>query len=475
MSNSKFTILDYYNERNKDVNYVKEFQSTASKKSGKTFWYINTNIRFIMSFINCMQKFIKYNGISREYWEQYINGEEKAKHWTKRMQQSKLFTRKDGIYTLTAKGESFKKFLEYKKNNGLNENEIWLFTYYYILNAYFDLKPNYIIKRCKEVISIMENNGLNYLEFKNACEEYFLNLPSNKIDMFEKDAFWYLTFFKDKDFITLYKSSSKNEKENLVRKVQIESKNPNSNDLIAYKFKDKGQYCLSSITDDLKVLYVTNELLKLDNKDFLIFFDNLYSILDNFFVMEKNRIEPFFRENHDIFEVIFNEAIKNICLDDELNLEISDNDIVNDSKIEKTKVDDTTSKTAKAIRNTSQILKRLARDKANNKCELERLNICRYFTSKESNENYLEIHHLIPYEFNNEFENTLETISNYVALCPFCHRLIHNGTDRERLQSIAFLYNERKDELKRVGLEITLKQLLLYYGFDEEEIKNIGK
>ena len=52
MSNSKFTILDYYNERNKDVNYVKEFQSTASKKSGKTFWYINTNIRFIMSFIN---------------------------------------------------------------------------------------------------------------------------------------------------------------------------------------------------------------------------------------------------------------------------------------------------------------------------------------------------------------------------------------------------------------------------------------
>ena len=132
--------------------------------------------------------------------------------------------------------------------------------------------------------------------------------------------------------------------------------------------------------------------------------------------------------------------------------------------------DATTTKGTAILRKTSQILKRMAKEKSSNKCELEDLYGCKYFTSKESNNNYLEIHHLIPFEFSTDFEATLETLSNYVALCPHCHRLLHFGVDRERKPALTYLFNKRKDLLKEKGLDIKLKELLEYYGLEKEEI-----
>ena len=138
-----------------------------------------------------------------------------------------------------------------------------------------------------------------------------------------------------------------------------------------------------------------------------------------------------------------------------------------DSDPDESKVDDTTTKNQKQLRRTSQILKRMAKERTNNRCELETLNSCRYFTSIENGKNYLEIHHLVPFEFSNDFNSSLEIIENYVALCPHCHRLLHFGVDRERKSVITYLYNQRCEGLKNKGIDISLKELLAYYDFDE--------
>ena len=213
--------------------------------------------------------------------------------------------------------------------------------------------------------------------------------------------------------------------------------------------------------DDVCVLYVTFETLLKDNRDALILMDNICNVFERFGTVDKKFLDNFVRTHYDVFEVIFNEAILDEDVDDEINGE----DIEEDEEVgaQSERIDDTTNLTRTILRNTRAILKRMAKERADYKCELSIIRSCSYFTSREDNHNYLEIHHLIPFAFSNEFENTLETIDNYVALCPNCHRLLHHGSDRERKAALTYLYNIRKDKLKEAGLEITLEQLFDFY------------
>lgn len=469
-------VFTYYVEQNLNPTYVEEYQSTSDKKSGKTFWHINVNFRTIYAFIDVFEKFLEYNNKPREQWEVYsANGEQKAKHWTTRMQQSKIFKKSGNVYKVTAKGEAFGKFVEIcnRRDCPLNEDEKWLFVYFFILNSYFDLKPNYIVKKSKEVVNTLANNGINYDVFKSASESFLIKAPSlNRDKMFEQDAFWYLTFYKDQDFLSLYRDSTPGQKQLLFDRVTVEAKKSDSTDLIGHKYKNSGQYNLSMITDDIKTLYVTNEIIRLNPVSPMDFIDKLISLMNKFSNVRRDNVIPFFRDHFDIFETIFNEAILERNVDTELNETEVEEETAEETPTEE-KIDDTTSTSNQSLRRTSQILKRMARERAQNKCELEAQNSCRYFTSKESNCNYLEIHHLIPFEFTNEFENSLEIIDNYVALCPHCHRLLHFGTDRERKAALTYLYNLRIAKLREHGLDLTLKDLLIYYGFDEEELRGM--
>ena len=99
--------------------------------------------------------------------------------------------------------------------------------------------------------------------------------------------------------------------------------------------------------------------------------------------------------------------------------------------------------------------------------------MCKYFTSKDSSKNYLEIHHLIPREFSNEYDKSIEVLGNYIALCPHCHRLLHFAVDRERSSALTYLFNKHKDELRKLELlykddEKELKKLKEFYHIDCE-------
>ena len=472
-----FNVFDYYLEQNKNPNYVVEYQSTAGNKSGKTFWHINVNFRTISSFVDVFGKFVKYDNKDRDLWEVYPdNKEQKAKQMTVRMQQSKLFKKKNSSYALTEKGKAFGDFVSIVNDPrcNLNENEQWIITYYFILNSYFNLKPNYILKRTAEVFDTMKNNGLDSSYIKTSFENLLLRSANlNKEELFKLDAFWILTFFKDKDFLTLFKEADSRVKDSMASYVFIESKKPKdkehkSHDLIGWKFVNSGQYNVSMFIDDVKTLYVTNEMLKYENSDALILLDSICNVYERFGHFSRRKVEDFIKLHYDVFEIIFNESILNKNVDTELNdnqNDVFDSDETNIPSTEK--VDDTTTKTQTILRHTSQILKRMAKDRANNKCELEGLNSCRYFTAKENGKNYLEIHHLIPFEFSNDFEKSLEVLENYVALCPHCHRLLHFGVDRERRGALTYLYNQRIVGLRSKGLDIDLKHFLAYYDIND--------
>lgn len=84
------------------------------------------------------------------------------------------------------------------------------------------------------------------------------------------------------------------------------------------------------------------------------------------------------------------------------------------------------------------------------------------FLRKNSKVTYTEPHHLIPLSAQKDFPKVnLDREQNIVSLCSFCHNLIHYGSDFESI--LKPLYNERKELLKNIGIEITYEQLKRYY------------
>jgi 5-methylcytosine-specific restriction protein A len=53
------------------------------------------------------------------------------------------------------------------------------------------------------------------------------------------------------------------------------------------------------------------------------------------------------------------------------------------------------------------------------------------FKSRSTGMPFLEAHHLLPMKYQWSFKNSLDVSDNIVALCPFCHRLIHHATVEE--------------------------------------------
>ena len=54
-------------------------------------------------------------------------------------------------------------------------------------------------------------------------------------------------------------------------------------------------------------------------------------------------------------------------------------------------------------------------------------------------------------------------MENIVSLCSNCHNLLHYGRFTDKEPILEKLYKDRKEALKKVGLEITLEQLKEYY------------
>ena len=219
----------------------------------------------------------------------------------------------------------------------------------------------------------------------------------------------------------------------------------------------------------------SKEFRKLKYNDFEETINQILKLYEDYDI-DSDKLLSFLIDNKNVFEPILMNVFKVEDIDDseeETEEEIYDPrsinvDITYSGDRPEPRIDDTTIVGKQQLRTIFAMRKKIAREKSNYTCELEMLNGCRYFTSKTTKHNYIEVHHFVPREFRNNFENSVDVLANYITLCPHCHRMIHLATDRERVNIIRYIYNQRKDRLKNCGIEVEFEDLLNFYNVENE-------
>jgi len=85
------------------------------------------------------------------------------------------------------------------------------------------------------------------------------------------------------------------------------------------------------------------------------------------------------------------------------------------------------------------------------------------FVSKVTGENYVEAHHLIPMEYQDNFAVSIDVEANIVSLCPSCHKKLHHATFPVVKPLVEQLYDDRKDRLVNCGINISKADLVRLY------------
>jgi len=92
------------------------------------------------------------------------------------------------------------------------------------------------------------------------------------------------------------------------------------------------------------------------------------------------------------------------------------------------------------------------------------------FIARKTKMNFVEAHHLVPMQFQERFEPSLDVLENVVVLCPTCHRKLHHGQIADKKVILTLLHQARDAGLRSRGLEITQNDLVaLYKGKLEDE------
>lgn len=98
---------------------------------------------------------------------------------------------------------------------------------------------------------------------------------------------------------------------------------------------------------------------------------------------------------------------------------------------------------------------------ANHLCEIDANH--QDFTSKVTGKNYVEAHHLIPIEYQGEFNVSIDVEANIISLCVPCHKKLHHAVFEEKEGILKQLYSMRKDRIAKCDIDISDKDLFTYY------------
>ena len=153
--------------------------------------------------------------------------------------------------------------------------------------------------------------------------------------------------------------------------------------------------------------------------------------------------------------------------DEQLNKSINNSSIVINRPFEYSNnkiIKPSASYTAKGVKyyKRDRLKAQNALNHADYKCEIN----CDHPTFRRRNSplNYTEPHHIVPMSKQDYFENSLDVEENIISLCCNCHKQIHLGKGFEDM--LRKIYAERKDILKKAGIEILLEDLILFYKME---------
>ena len=224
------------------------------------------------------------------------------------------------------------------------------------------------------------------------------------------------------------------------------------------------KYSFSTKAETSLLLYVVNSLVDRQFNGFDEFIDVLINAYKDLYNINESEIRKFIYDtdrNRSVFQVIYCKLTNSPMPIVEISNTLSIEEIDSIGQI-----DATDEEGQKQLIQVTGSLKKIAKLNSDYKCVLQDCKMCTYFTSKETHQNYLEIHHLIPREFSNDFDTSIEILENYVVLCPKCHRKIHLAEDNERKHMINILFNNRVNLLNAKGINIELEQLYKYYNIE---------
>lgn len=458
-------LLDIYKEKNSDHVWKLKFFSLADGKSGRVFKYINTNFRTQHSFINQFNEFEKVENVVRESWETYQNySPEKDKHRVIKLLEAQLFKKQlieqSSRYVKTKKGILYKKYID--KRYGKNES--WIINYLYLLNGNYRNEKNHIFETTKELVKNLTMLDIEINDILLLCKE---TLKAKKLeDLVRKDLFYVMSFHGDIEFLEVYFKSNNTEKQTLHKYILKNIAENNKLCCISHKYASGGNYSLSMAIDEIKVFYLTFILSRITNNGLEYIYSNLLKTYNKIFSFNEGIVADYLQQESEIFDLI---------LEDVLEIETEEYAVEFDigREEEEEKIPPYIDVTTKQGRNDANKIfarkKHLARELSEYKCSLESHRNCNehYFTSKSTNKNYVEVHHLIPKEYSNRFPNSIEVFANYVTLCPNCHELVHKAVDRERKDHLRNLLKNRKDKLSKFNLNIEIEELLKFYGIHD--------
>lgn len=458
-------LLEKYKNISKEEEIFNKYYKCGEKALGNMFFFKNTNFRYMTTFEENYNIFKRIDGIDRREWAKNPSyKQENDKHRTVRMFGTKLFSKNERIYYKTEKGNVMEALSTEKV---FTPEEKWLLIYLLILDSYFENKSNYILNRSQYVIENFIASGYDENAIEERLKEIIKSQENKKSEIAKYDYLYMDTFFQpydnNLDFLSEYCNATNEEKEELHNYVKKNIKENNSICIISKKFETSGNYDKKMLIENAKTLFMNKAIYGRKNISFDEFIkDTIDRYLEIENIIDKEKVIKFIYKHKDVFEIIY----FNIYEIDYLGIETTEE---TDGEVIEEKIDDTSIKNIGKLKRISKILKGKAKERTGYKCELEDFCKCNnfYFTSKETKQNYLEIHHFIPREFGNEFERSIEVIENYIALCPRCHRMIHLAVDRERKTLISAIYNRRIQSLKNKGLEVSLDKIEEFYNIED--------
>lgn len=463
------SLLELYKEKNKDAKWK---EKVLGINKNLYLYDFTINFRNLLYFEDGFKTYCKICEMNKDQLEEYTKANSgQAKSFMANMNRTKLFMTRDSKRTLSSKGEVYEKFLSEK----LSLDDRWFINYLFIIDSCFSLKSNYIFNQTDSVFEKWLKAGYTLGQLYNMLM-YFFNIKQENMEEYLQTEYLILLFFMDDTpFLSEYRESSEFEKSELHEYIIDNYNKKRFNCIVSEKFSPNSLTDCDTILDDAKILFFSHYLANshpISLEDMLDIFMQVYT---RFYKLNTKKVTNFIMMYQEIFRMTFLNLFSDMQ-DFYSNLKIDDPTLSNTyermdeqtlEEILHNNLDYSTTESINALVKINSMFSSKAKQDNDYKCELHSENGCKYFIGKNSNRPYLEIHQLIPRDFSNEFSSTIERVSNYIPLCPQCHRLVHNATDEEKYQLLSAIYKKRKLRLESDGIYASNDLLLAIYGIEQ--------
>ena len=303
------TILEYYIKQQSIDIWYEKFISSSNKQSGKSFSYVNTNYRNLLSFLIQFDRFRSKVGIERKDWNDKLpGGQELDKHRISNLILSGFIRKEDTYYYYTPKGVAALDLID--KNYG--DSIKWILLYLLLLDYKSENRNCDIIHTTKDLFSKLQSIGYTNECILNSLRKIIK--VTDKIKLFNEDIFWLISFVNDEDFIKMYKNSSEQEKNDLKDFVINRSKDEHSTDLIAHKYTPGGIYSGIMFREDVKVFYYTYKIIGILSEPFDSFINEIIKVYCEDFCSENDAdiIKEFISSHKSIYIKVKQELLMGV-------------------------------------------------------------------------------------------------------------------------------------------------------------------